>query len=162
MPPRNRGKVKRNAVKSREPSTPVQDLSSSSEDQVPSADQETRTAVASIQVEAEVHSPPVTVSPSPTFDADADAASPEAVAEAEPEAEADEHEEAKVPLGRKKKNSQNRHFLFTHDVEDSVVDWWRDHEFLYNVNHPKHMDKGLKFRVIDAKAEEIGCSSEYI
>ena len=65
------------------------------------------------------------------------------------------------PLGRRKKGSQERHFLFTEEQEDNLIDWWREHEYFYNSKHPSHKDKGLKDRLYRAKAAEFGCTSKY-
>ena len=125
----------------------VQDVSI----QLEESDHETQQAVAAI---AEVHTPEGSRSATPGAEASA-------IAEASDSAQVTEEEPQVVPRGRKKKKSEDRHFLFTPDVEDSIVEWWRDNEFLYNSEHPQHMDKGLKWRVIDRKAKEVGCLSKY-
>ena len=65
------------------------------------------------------------------------------------------------PLGRKKKGSEERHFLFTEEMEEELVEFWREHPFLYNSADPRHKDKGLKDRLLRAKAEVFGCTSKY-
>ena len=65
------------------------------------------------------------------------------------------------PLGRRKKGSKERHFLFTRDNEDSIVQWWRENEFLYNPNLPQYSDKGLKDRTMREKTKEFGCTGKY-
>jgi hypothetical protein len=71
-------------------------------------------------------------------------------------------EQTQIPLGRRKKGTEGeRHFLFTRDVEDDLIEWWRSHDFLYNNTLPDFLDKAKKDRTIEAKAKEIGCTSEY-
>ena len=65
------------------------------------------------------------------------------------------------PLGRRKKGSTERHFLFTEDMEDQLIEWWREHEFFYNSELPLHKDKGLKHRLMAEKAKDFGCTSKY-
>ena len=61
-------------------------------------------------------------------------------------------------LGRKKKGSDERHFLFSPDQEDNLINWWLEHSFLYNTKDPLHLDKGRKWRLYAEKAKEFGCS----
>ena len=69
-------------------------------------------------------------------------------------------EEERPRLGRKKKNSEERMFVFTLDEEDEIVDWWRSHPILYNPRHPEFVDKGKKIRIIAKKAKEFGCTGK--
>ena len=73
----------------------------------------------------------------------------------------DDDSEKTRRLGRKKKNSEERMFVFSLEEEDELVDWWRDHEYLYNPQHPLYIDKGRKDRVKEKKAKEFGCTSKY-
>ena len=63
-------------------------------------------------------------------------------------------------LGRKKKGSEERHFLFTVEEEDDLIEWWRDNSFLYDPTHPSHLDKGKKWRFYEEKAKDFGCTSK--
>ena len=77
--------------------------------------------------------------------------------------DSDDDDSSKVPKGRRKKGSQTeRHFLFTVEVEDELIDWWRQNPYLYNNTLPEFLDKGKKDRAYTAKAYQIGCTSEYI
>ena len=65
------------------------------------------------------------------------------------------------PLGRRKKGSNERFHLFTIAEEDSIVEWWREREYLYNAAHPWHSDKGKKERAYARKAKELKCEGMY-
>ena len=65
------------------------------------------------------------------------------------------------PLGRRKKGSTERFHLFTIAEEDSIVEWWREREYLYNAAHPWHLDKGRKERAYARKAKELKCEGMY-
>ena len=74
----------------------------------------------------------------------------------------DDDEDDCRPLGRRKKGSNERYHLFTMDEEDSIVEWWREREWLYNAAHPWHLDKGRKERAYARKAKELKCEGMYI
>ena len=60
-------------------------------------------------------------------------------------------------LGRKKKGSNERLFLFTVDQEDDLIDSWKENEYLYNPQDPDHSDKGKKIRWYEERAKKYGC-----
>lgn len=77
------------------------------------------------------------------------------------ELHSDDDVDTHLPMGRKKKGSDTyRHFLFTKDIEDELIEWWRDNEFLYNSQLPEFMDKAKKDHTLEAKAKAIGCTSK--
>ena len=64
-------------------------------------------------------------------------------------------EDIDVPLGRRKKGSTERYFVFTVAQEDELIDWWREHEWFYNPEHPLAIDKGRKVRLYEERPKNL-------
>ena len=79
----------------------------------------------------------------------------------EGEVESSDTEVANIPLGRRKKGSTDRYFVFSPAAEDNLIQWWKENPFLYDSTHPLSYDKGKKARALQDKAKDIGCTGEY-
>ena len=52
-------------------------------------------------------------------------------------------------------------FPWTTEQEEDLIDWWRQHECLYNEKNPDFHDRNMKRKLLENKAKEIGYGCDY-
>ena len=62
-----------------------------------------------------------------------------------------------APTKRPRKKPEPKLQLAAKDERD-LIEWYREHELLYNPQHAEFKDKGKKQRILDEKAQELAAT----